>query len=404
MNRILLQVVFIFSGFMAFSQPDTEVFLFDFEFSKDSLKLSNIEVISEDNPGYDNQPSFLNDSIILFVSTRNDQTDIKSYNLNSSKGKWITDTEASEYSPIKIPGQDAFAAVKLEKDGEQRLFKYSFTDPKLNVMIIDDIVIGYHVWLNGNIVISSILKDENLTLTVSDFRFKKHKDLVEHVGRSLSIIPKTDPPNFSFVDKNTNPWQLMSFNLDKLEAEPLFEMMPNVEDLVWLDDDYAFCGKGSKVFVRKNRNRGKWEEVANLAGFGINHITRMAISPNKKKMAIVGQYIADYDPTTPDDIVQQQLEAYNYQDIDMFLETYTDDIKLYNYPNELFAEGKEQLREIYSKLFEKTPDLYAELENRTIIGNKVIDKEKVLMNGKTIFAVAIYEVENGLIKKVTFLR
>lgn len=405
MNRKLLQLLFLFSTLVTSSQPDTEVFLFDFEFEKDSLKLYNLINISEENLGYDNQPSFLNDSIILFVSTRNNQTDIKSYNHLNGLSKWLTTTEADEYSPIKIPNQEAFAAVKLEKNGDQNLFKYSFTDPTLNSILIDDIVIGYHLWLNQNVVISSILKDENLTLTVSDFRFKKHKDLAEHVGRSLSIIPgRGNNPSFSFVNKNTNPWQLMGFDLNELEAEPLFKMMPNVEDMVWLDKNLALSGKGSKIYAHKNKRRAQWELVSNLERFGIFNISRMAVSPNGKKIAIVGQFVPDNKLSTPDSIVQQQLEAYNYQDIDMFLETYTEDVKLYNYPDQLISEGKEKMREKYKKLFEDTPDLYAEIENRTVIGNKVIDKEKVMMNGETVFAVAIYEVEEGLIKKVTFIR
>jgi len=404
MKKYLLQLVVVCISIPVLAQPDTEVFLFDFEFTKDSLILSEFKNISEQSPGYDNQPSFLNDSIVLFVSTRNNQTDIKSYNVLSDECKWLTNNDSNEYSPIKIPGQDAFAAVNLDKDGEQRLYKYSLADPNRNTILIDDIVIGYHLWLNKDIVISSILKDENLTLTVSDFRFKKHKDLVENVGRSLNIIPGTDPPIFSFVDKNTKPWQLMSFDLDELEAENLFNMMPNVEDMVWYEDDCAFSGKGNRIFAHKVRKRGDWELIANLEKLGITNVTRMAISPNKKKIAIVGQFTLDYDPSTPDAIVQQQLEAYNYQDIDMFLETYSDDVKLYNFPNQLISEGKDQMRKTYSKLFDDTPDLYAEIENRTVIGNKVIDKEKVTVNGNTIYAVAIYEVEDGLIKKVTFMR
>ena len=404
MDRTLLLFIFSFVSLSALSQPDTEVFLFDFEFRKDSLRLSNIKNISE-SPGYDNQPSFLNDSIVLFASTRTDQTDIKSYNINTGKSKWLTDTEASEYSPLKIPGKDAFSAVKLEKDGEQRLYGYSLENPKESSILIDDIVIGYHLWLNKNIIISSILKDENLTLTVSDFRFKKHKDLVDNVGRSLHEIPENRrDPLFSFVDKNTKPWQLMSFDLQRLKARTILEMMPNVEDVIWLNKDIVLSGKGQHLFAHTTRKRDEWELVANLESYGINNITRMAISPNGKQLAIVGEYILDYDPSTPDAIVQKQLDAYNFQDIDMFMATYAEDVKLYNYPDELIIEGKTEMWEQYATLFENTPDLFAEIENRTIIGNKVIDKEKVTINGNTIYAVAIYEVENGLIKTVTFLK
>ena len=404
MKRTLLNLVLIFIGIYAYAQPDSEVFLFDIEFTKDSLKLSNIRNISE-SQGYDNQPSFSSDSIILFASTREDQTDIKAYNTLTFKTTWLTDTEASEYSPLKIPGKEAFSAVKLEKDGQQHLYSYNLNNTAESVLLIDDIVIGYHLWLHKNIIISSILKDENLTLTVSDFRFKKHKDLVDNVGRSLHKIPGSGgEPIFSFVDKNIKPWQLVSFDLEKLKARALFEMMPNVEDLIWLNDKVVLSGKGQNLFTHTNRKRGDWKLVASLEPFGITNITRMAISPNGSQLAVVGEYALDYDPSTPDAIVQEQLNAYNYQDIDMFMETYAEDIKLYNYPMELITDGKAQMRDQYTKLFENTPDLYAVIENRTVIGNKVIDKEKVTMNGNTIYAVAIYEVENGLIKTVTFLR
>lgn len=44
-----------------------------------------------------------------------------------------------------------------------------------------------------------------------------------------------------------------------------------------------------------------------------------------------------------------------------------------------------------------------EIENRIVINNKVIDKEKVRFNDTTINAVAIYEVSNGQITKVNFI-
>lgn len=103
-------------------------------------------------------------------------------------------------------------------------------------------------------------------------------------------------------------------------------------------------------------------------------------------------------------IVQIQLEAYNNRDIDAFMATYTKDIKLYNYPEKLKTEGQKAMRESYNKFFKNTPDLHAFIKNRIVIGNKVIDEEQVTINGKIYNAVAIYEVENGKIKKVTFIQ
>ena len=86
------------------------------------------------------------------------------------------------------------------------------------------------------------------------------------------------------------------------------------------------------------------------------------------------------------------------------MDTYGEDISLYNYPAEKRSQGKEEMRKSYADFFASTPDLHCELKNRIVIGNKVIDEEKITANGNTFSAVAIYEVEDGKISKVTFLR
>ena len=105
-----------------------------------------------------------------------------------------------------------------------------------------------------------------------------------------------------------------------------------------------------------------------------------------------------------DQIVNNQLEAYNTRDIETFLTTFADDVKLYQYPNKLTDEGQDALRNGYEDFFERTPDLNCEIKNRISIGNKVIDEEYLTMNGTNLSAVAIYEIANGTISKVTFIQ
>jgi hypothetical protein len=105
----------------------------------------------------------------------------------------------------------------------------------------------------------------------------------------------------------------------------------------------------------------------------------------------------------PADVVQAQLVAYNAGDIDAFLAVFAEDAKLYRLGNdEPFAAGKEQLRTLYGKLFENSPDLHSEVTTRTVIGNRVIDYERITgRNGQAEpwFIVMIYEVEEGLIRR-----
>ena len=137
-----------------------------------------------------------------------------------------------------------------------------------------------------------------------------------------------------------------------------------------------------------------------------NSISRHVTIYNTDDSSILSMsFISDTrSKESPETIVNKQLEAYNSRDIDAFLDTYADDIELYTYPFENTSKGKQAMRTQYGNMFESISDLNAAIVKRMVIGNKVIDKEKVQVNGQTIYAIAIYEVENGLISKVTFIQ
>ena len=118
---------------------------------------------------------------------------------------------------------------------------------------------------------------------------------------------------------------------------------------------------------------------------------------------------AESDTTTPlpspEAIVQAQLDAYNRHDLEGFLSYYADDAVLLNYPDQVTQTGKAEMRPRYEKRF-STPNLRAEIIARITFGRFVIDHERIVAPPSTevIEAVATYEVEDGKIVRVTFLR
>jgi len=109
--------------------------------------------------------------------------------------------------------------------------------------------------------------------------------------------------------------------------------------------------------------------------------------------------------TTPESLVQQQVNGYNARNIDAFLEPYAEDVELYSFPNTLLSKGKEAMRKDYDAMFKRLPDLHCEVKNRIINGNFVIDKENVSgMGNKRMEATAIYEIKNDKIIKVYFIQ
>ena len=120
-------------------------------------------------------------------------------------------------------------------------------------------------------------------------------------------------------------------------------------------------------------------------------------------IALISYFQIETSTETPETVVNLQLEAYNSRDIDKFIATYSEDIEIYDAKGKMTMKGHQQLREGYEGFFKNTPNLHCHIENRIVINNKVIDKERVTANERIIEAVAIYEVANGKIVKVTFV-
>jgi imidazolonepropionase-like amidohydrolase len=106
---------------------------------------------------------------------------------------------------------------------------------------------------------------------------------------------------------------------------------------------------------------------------------------------------------SPEAIVQRQVNAYNAHNIDAFINTFSDDVELYDFPATLSSKGKDAMRKSYETMFKEVTNLYCEIEKRIVSGNKVIDQEKVRAGNQYIRAVAVYEIEKGKIRKVTFI-
>ena len=116
----------------------------------------------------------------------------------------------------------------------------------------------------------------------------------------------------------------------------------------------------------------------------------------------IGMARNGFAQTSPESVVQAQVEAYNARKIDMFLATYADDAQLFEFPDKLLARGKEQMRERYTARFNE-PGLHADIVKRIVMGNFVVDHERVRRTFPegpgTLDAIAIYEVHDGKITK-----
>ncbi len=133
----------------------------------------------------------------------------------------------------------------------------------------------------------------------------------------------------------------------------------------------------------------------------LDHLKAIAFVVHEGRMLTPDDLI----PVSPELLAQQQLNAYNARNIDAFLEPYAEDVEVYRFPAELQYRGKAAMRERYAALFDARPDLHCELVNRIVLGNTVIDQERVIrQKGQPpIEAIAIYKIRDGKIRQVYFV-
>ncbi len=105
-------------------------------------------------------------------------------------------------------------------------------------------------------------------------------------------------------------------------------------------------------------------------------------------------------------LVQAQIDAYNAHDAERFASAHADDVRLYDLGGELYLYGREALRERYALMFASAPGIRAEIVKRMVVGNVVIDEERITgtESGRVAHAAVVYEVIDGLIRRVWVTR
>ncbi len=105
----------------------------------------------------------------------------------------------------------------------------------------------------------------------------------------------------------------------------------------------------------------------------------------------------------PNELIQQQLDAYNTRDLDRFMSFWADDAELRTFDGELLAAGAKQIRGRHSLRFQEA-NLRGHLIKRIVAGDVVIDHkidQRTFPDGTgQVEVLAAYETAAGKIKKV----
>jgi hypothetical protein len=106
------------------------------------------------------------------------------------------------------------------------------------------------------------------------------------------------------------------------------------------------------------------------------------------------------------DLMQGALDAYNAQDLDAYAAFFTNDVVVADYNGAVAQRSYEELRARYVKTFTQFPENKAEVLNQMVVGNTVVEHERVVRSpgGETFEVICIYTLADGQIARVDFAK
>jgi len=293
MKKHLLSLSFIALCFSTFAQniPVTNLYMFQLATKDGNVIFTNPIFASKFNPdGYNNQPSFFSENeVYVTVQTKNGvQTEIYALNADRKELTRVTETNESEYSPTVMPDNRNFSVVRVDANGEaaQRLWKYPINRSSAGSVIFPNLTnVGYHFWINENEV-ALFLVDAPNQLVIGDIRTGMTKYVARNPGRCFKRMSNG---NIAVVHKSSDEaWFLKELNINDGTLRTIVQTLGGSEDFEILSDGSFIMARGSKMYKYKEGESSNWELMTDLNGFGIQSVTRMAVSRGGK-IVLVGQ-------------------------------------------------------------------------------------------------------------------
>ena len=258
----------------------SELYLFDYRTEMGEISVSNPRYLSGFNAGgYNNQASFVNSHEILLAAapaSSPESTDIYILNLRNEQVTQITKTADREYSPsISSDGEWIHCVVvEVENENNQILWKYPLDRSGGGEPLASAAKnVGYYTPINEDWVAVFEVGDPHQLYAVH-LNTGERKLISTKIGRSIA---QAESGKIIFVHKYSDEyWMLKEWDLTIGRSTTIKKTLPGSEDFTITGPGTLIMASGAKIYELNRRGDNQWREIADLAPYGLENITRMA--------------------------------------------------------------------------------------------------------------------------------
>jgi WD40 repeat protein len=267
--------------------PGTDIYELTFDGKLESLSHATPVAVTRER-GYENQPFYTPDGAAVWFTANLDgkQTDIYEFDRKSRRARQLTTTPEGEYSATMTPDGKGFSVIRVEADSTQRLWRFDRNGTNPRLVLTEIRPVGYHAWIDDDQLALFVLGKPS-TLQHARVSTGKAAVMAQNIGRSLHRIPNTRTVSFVHREAPDNVW-VKQFEPATAAITPLVQMRDgnNEGDVAWTPDGTLLVSTGTKIYAWRRGDKD-WREVYDVARHKLGPVTRMAVAPDGRALAIV---------------------------------------------------------------------------------------------------------------------
>ena len=155
--------------------------------------------------------------------------------------------------------------------------------------MLPDLRVGYYLWFNEKTLVSFVIGDIE-TLQVSNFKYDIRYPIEKNIGRSLQKIPPSATVlkgKMSYISLEHGSPEI--YAIDPAKSEPVYitDALEGSQDLVWTQSGSILMGNETGLFWFRSDISKEWLPVIIESDLQLSGFSRLAMSPDGKKIAVV---------------------------------------------------------------------------------------------------------------------